>query len=53
MLELRVAKEKEKQEDTVKRAQQHVYFFPIKALVKRSNIEYSRDPCSKILMATT
>ena len=53
MPKFRIAKEKEKQEDTIKRPQQNVYlfiyFFSIKAYVKKkSDIEYFRVLGSKI-----
>ena len=52
MPKFRIAKEKGKQEDTIKRPQQNVYlfiFFPIKAYVKKNLImEYFRVLDSKI-----
>ena len=42
MPKFRIAKEKEKQEDTIKRPQQNKIFFSIKAYVKKSDIEYFR-----------
>ena len=48
MPKFRIAKEKEQQEDTIKRRQQNIYFFSIKAYVKKSDIEYFRVPDSKI-----
>ena len=42
MPKFRIAKEKEKQEDTIKWPQQNVYLFifSIKVYVKKSDIEY-------------
>ena len=44
MPKFRIVKEKEKQEDIIKRPQQNVSFFSIKAYVIKSDTEYFRVP---------
>ena len=48
MPKFRIAKEKEKQQDTKTAATKRLIFFSIKAYVKKSDIEYFRVLGSKI-----
>ena len=49
MPKFRIAKEREKQEDTIKgRNKTFNFFLSIKAYTKKSDIEYFRVPGSKI-----